>query len=239
MSIKGIGIIQTMKILLVEDDLVLADLIKERLIQEGYGVDHVADGHAARSYILSQNPDLVILDIMLPGMNGLEVCRAVRPEYSNPILILTAREDDLDQILGLELGADDFVIKPVRPRVLIARIRALLRRVDRVGTTLTSSSPIVIKNLHIDPSKREVFLNEKMVTLTTIEFELLWYLAQNSGKVVSRDDIHQALYNSEYDGLDRSIDVYVSRLRQKLGEDLSTPVFIKTIRGTGYLLIGE
>lgn len=228
-----------MKILLVEDDFQLADLIRERLLIEGFDVNHVSDGKTACAQILSEQPDLVILDIMLPEMDGFEVCKMVRPHFRKPILILTARDSDLDQILGLELGADDFIIKPVRPRLLVARIRALLRRTDMYNAVTSLSAPIIIRDLKIDPSRREVHLKGKMIFVTTIEFELLWFLAQNSGKIVSRDDIHQALYNSDYDGLDRSIDVYVSRLRHKLGDDLLSPTFLKTIRGTGYLFIGE
>lgn len=226
------------KLLIVEDDLELAELMKTRLSKEGYIVGHTANGNDACRKILEQRPDLVILDVMLPGMDGFDVCKKIRPEFNGAILILTARDDDLDQILGLELGADDFIVKPVRPRLLLARIRALLRRSDR-DKEIENKSPIRIGEVIVDPKRREARLAETSIDLTTIEFDLLWYLVSNAGKVLSRNDIHLALYNSEYDGLDRAIDVYVSRIRQKLGDDPSSPFYLKTVRGVGYLFAGE
>ena len=225
-------------IILVEDDLELAQLIKERLEKEGFRVSHEADGKDACARILAEPPDLVVLDIMLPGMDGFAVCREVRPVYKGPILILTARDDDLDEILGLELGADDYVTKPVRPRVLIARIRALLRRTHAVQDQ-QAPSRVTLGELTADAGRREVHLRDRRIDLTTIEFDLLWYLVGRSGEVVSRQDIYQALYNYDYDGLDRSVDVYMSRIRHKLGDDPSEPHYIKTVRGVGYLLAGD
>jgi two-component system, OmpR family, response regulator RstA len=224
-------------ILLVEDDLELAGLIVERLEQESYRVEHVADGAVACQKIPLMRPDLVILDIMLPGKDGFEVCRCVRPEFEGPILILTARDDDLDQILGLELGADDFLTKPVRPRVLLARVRALLRRMERVGGG--GQGVLALGELTIDAGRREARLSEELISLTTIEFDLLWVLAGQAGRVVSREELYRALYQTEYDGLDRSIDVYVSRLRKKLKDDPAEPHILKTVRGSGYLLAGR
>jgi DNA-binding response OmpR family regulator len=225
-------------IFLVEDDVELAKLTKERLEREGYNVLHEVDGAKACPQILQADPDCVILDVMLPGLDGFEVCRNIRPAYKGPILILTARDGDLDQILGLELGADDFVIKPVRPRVLLARIRALMRRADKVHEK-RHGEPISVGELAIDPGRREARLAGVPVELTTVEFDLLCYLASNAGKVVSRNDIHLALYQTEYDGLDRSVDVYVSRLRGKLGDSTAKPRFLKTVRGTGYIFVGD
>ena len=225
-------------IVLVEDDVGLADLIKERLEGEGFRVLHEVNGEAARDLILAQSPDLVVLDIMLPGMDGFQVCRQVRPSYRGPILILTARDDDLDEILGLELGADDYVTKPVKPRVLLARIRALLRRAQPSAEE-PRISRVNIGELTVDASRRETTLRDQVVDLTTVEFNLLWYLVGHAGQVVSRQDLYQAIYNLDYDGLDRSIDVYISRLRQKLGDDPAMPHYIKTVRGVGYLLVGE
>jgi len=225
-------------IFLVEDDVELADLISERLRSEGYEVFHEENGRVACARIPSVEPDLVILDIMLPGMDGFAVCREIRPAFKKPILILTARDDDLDQILGLELGADDFVIKPVRPRVLLARIRALLRRA-MAPPQQEPPGRITLGELMIEPSRREAQLNDTPIELTTVEFDLLWYLTRHAGVVVSRNDIHLALYNTEYDGLDRSIDVYVSRIRQKLGDNPAAPRFLKTVRGVGYLFAGQ
>lgn len=225
-------------IFLVEDDLELAKLTRERLELEGFQVYHEADGKVACPKILMENPDLLILDLMLPGMDGFGVCRNIRPAYKGPILILTARDSDLDQILGLEIGADDFVIKPVRPQVLLARIKALLRRTDQIEI-LQTSGPITVGNLTVEPSRREVNHRDLPLDLTTVEFDLLWYLVRHAGSVVSRNDIHLALYQTEYDGLDRSIDVYVSRLRHKLGDNPSDPQYLKTVRGVGYLFAGE
>ena len=225
-------------IVLVEDDLELAGLIAERLEKEGFRVLHEANGKEACARILSEPPDLVVLDIMLPGMDGFEVCKAVRPTYKGPILILTARDEDLDEILGLELGADDFVTKPVRPRVLLARIRALLRRAHPARAE-EGPSRIVLGELTVDAGRREVRLRDGAVELTTIEFDLLWYLVNRAGQAVSRQDIYRALFNYDYDGLDRSVDVYISRIRHKLGDDPSESHYIKTVRGVGYLLAGE
>ena len=222
-------------ILLVEDDRELAELTCDFLENEGFVVWYEAEGKAARDRILASPPDLVILDIMLPGMNGYTVCREVRPEYDGPILFLTARDEELDEILGLEMGGDDYVTKPVRPQLLVARVRALLRRVVSPQRP-TAPKRVVVGDLIVDANRREVRMGEGIVDLTTYEFDLLYYLANRAGDVVSRQDIYQALFNYDYDGLDRSVDVYISRLRQKFDGDNSTSVSIKTVRGVGYLL---
>lgn len=222
-------------ILLVEDDRELAELTRDFLQNEGFVVWHEAEGKAARDRILASPPDLVILDIMLPGMNGYTVCRDVRPEYNGPILFLTARDEELDEILGLEMGGDDYVTKPVLPQLLVARVRALLRRAVSPGRS-TASKRVRVGDLMVDANCREVRLAERIVDVTTYEFDLLYYLANRAGEVVSRQDIYQALFNYDYDGMDRSVDVYISRLRQKFSGDGSTSVSIKTVRGVGYLL---
>ena len=224
-------------ILLVEDDRELAELTCDFLENEGFVVWYEAEGKAARDRILASPPDLVILDIMLPGMNGYTVCREVRPEYDGPILFLTARDEELDEILGLEMGGDDYVTKPVRPQLLVARVRALLRRAVSTQRS-TASKRVRVGDLLVDANCREVRMGERVVDLTTYEFDLLYYLANRAGEVVSRQDIYQALFNYDYDGLDRSVDVYISRLRQKLSGDISTSVSIKTVRSVGYLLSG-
>ena len=224
-------------ILLVEDDRELAELTRDFLENEGFVVWHEAEGKVARDRILASPPDLVILDIMLPGMNGYTVCRDVRPEYDGPILFLTARDEELDEILGLEMGGDDYVTKPVRPQLLVARVRALLRRAVSTQRS-TASKRVRVGDLLVDANCREVRMGERVVDLTTYEFDLLYYLANRAGEVVSRQDIYQALFNYDYDGLDRSVDVYISRLRQKLSGDNATSVSIKTVRSVGYLLSG-
>ncbi len=224
-------------ILLVEDDRELAELMRDFLENEGFVVWHEAEGKAARDRILASPPDMIILDIMLPGMNGYTVCREVRPEYDGPILFLTARDEELDEILGLEMGGDDYVTKPVRPQLLVARVRALLRRAVSTQRS-TASKRVRVGDLIVDANCREARMGERVVDLTTYEFDLLYYLANRAGEVVSRQDIYQALFNYDYDGLDRSVDVYISRLRQKLSGDNATSVSIKTVRSVGYLLSG-
>ncbi|MCZ6633028.1 MAG: response regulator transcription factor [bacterium] len=221
-------------LLLVEDDLELAELTKEFLEGEGFRVIHELDGKAGRDRILAESPDLVVLDIMLPGLNGYTVCQEVRPTYAGPILFLTARDEELDEILGLEMGGDDYMTKPVQPQLLLARIRALLRRAS-VGHQQTDANRVVLGDLTVDARRREVHLADQQIELTTFEFDLLWYLCGRVGEVVSRQDIYQALFHYDYDGLDRSVDVYISRIRQKLGGD-DASFSIKTVRGVGYLL---
>ncbi len=230
--------IEMQTIVLVEDDLELAELTKERLEREGFSVQHEENGEAGRDAIVDAQPDLVVLDIMLPGIDGFEVCCQVRPQYVGPILILTARDEDLDEILGLELGADDFVTKPVKPRLLLARIRALLRR-TRMEPVQQAHDSVHIGSLSVDASRREAQVEGREIDLTTTEFDLLWYLATHAGEVVSRQDIYQGLFQYDYDGLDRSVDVYISRLRNRLGDQPSSPHYIKTVRGVGYLMAGE
>lgn len=224
-------------ILLVEDDAELAELISERLRREGWTVARAGDGETARDAIIGTTPDLVVLDVMLPGMDGFDVCRAVRDRYAGPILMMTALDDDVDQVLGLELGADDYVTKPVRPRVLVARIRALLRRARPAEPGAVRE--VRAGDLVIDAARREVTTGGSPVELTTMEFDLLWRLASEAGEVVSREAIYRDVYGTEYDGLDRSADVYVSRLRSKLGDDPKHPRRLKTIRGVGYLFVPE
>ena len=202
-------------------------------------------GGAAVERIRSEQPDLVVLDLMLPGEDGLSICRRVRPQYSGPIIMLTARTDDLDQVLGLEMGADDYVSKPVKPRVLLARIRAMLRRVTEnaqgQGGEVNGEEParLQFNDLVVDRSMREAWLNDESIDLTSAEFDLLWLLASNAGRVLSREEIFTALRGIEYDGQDRSIDVRVSRIRPKIGDDPIHPRRIKTVRSKGYLFVKE
>lgn len=231
-------------ILIVEDDERLAALTQDYLQSNGLNVDVEHDGAKAIERIKSEQPDLVILDLMLPGEDGLAVCRLVRPHYSGPILMLTARTEDLDQILGLEMGADDYVAKPVRPRVLLARIRALLRRVNQADSSSkakpeTKETRLEFGDLMVDNSMREAWLNGESVDLTSAEFDLLWLLSSNAGRVLSREEIFNQLRGIEYDGQDRSIDVRISRIRPKVGDDPINPRRIKTVRSKGYLFVKE
>ncbi len=228
------------RILLVEDDDRLAKLTAEYLQKNDFEVTIEARGDTAETRILNDNPDLVILDIMLPGKDGFEVCRAVRDKYQGVILMLTARDEDLDQILGLELGADDYLAKPVQPRLLLARIKALLRRAPGIAPTEEQgesgdSSELSFGNFRISQATRSTHLGDEIIDLTTAEFDLLWLLSKHAGNILSRDDLLQQLRGIGFDGLDRSIDARISRLRRKLGDDPENPTRIKTVRGKGYL----
>ncbi|AJD47592.1 DNA-binding response regulator [Alcanivorax sp. S71-1-4] len=227
------------RILIVEDDERLATLTREYLESNGMDVTVVNDGEEAVRRIRADQPDLVVLDLMLPGADGLTVCREVRPAFRNPILMLTARTDDMDQVLGLEMGADDYVAKPVKPRVLLARIRALLRRVETEHERDQPQMRLEFGNLVIDNSAREVVLEGKSVDLTSAEYDLLWLLASNAGNVLSRETIFEKLRGIQYDGQDRSIDVRISRIRPKVGDDPDNPRRIKTVRSKGYLFVKE
>lgn len=234
------------KILIIEDDTRLAELVANYLKRQNYDVEVHSRGDTAEEAIKQLLPDLVILDVMLPGKSGFDVCRDVRPFYKGPILIMTASEDDIDEIIGLELGADDYMSKPVEPRRLLAHIRALLRRKEseivdeshpESDATLSSRTKLVFGNLVIDKDNRAVLIDNRPVDLTTAEFDLLWLLASHAGQILSRDDILNALRGIEFDGLDRSIDARISRLRRRLGDDLENPRFIKTVRAKGYLFL--
>ena len=227
----------TLRILLIEDDQRLANLTAEYLRKNDFEVGIEERGDTAESRILNENPDLVILDIMLPGKDGFEVCRGVRSRYKGVILMLTARDEDLDQILGLELGADDYIAKPVQPRLLLARIKALLRRAPATQDS-DSDNPdgeLAFGSFRISQATRSTHLGSESIELTTAEFDLLWLLASHAGSVLSRDDLLQQLRGIGFDGLDRSIDARISRLRRKLGDDPENPTRIKTVRGKGYL----
>lgn len=237
------------RILLVEDDNKLALLVKEFLEINGLEVAIEPRGDHAVSRILDEQPDLIVLDLMLPGLDGLSICKQIRPQYQGPILMLTARGEEVDEVVGLELGADDYVAKPVRPRVLLARINNLLRRSSLAihEATPTSSpsmngspalsAPLEIGSLMIDATNRVVRMRGEIVELTTAEFDLLWLLARNAGKILSREYIYTELRGIAYDGLDRSIDLRITRLRRKLGDEGKQPRIIKSIRGEGYLLV--
>ncbi len=230
------------RILLVEDDARLAVLIQEYLEQQGFVVMIETRGDCATARILDERPDLVVLDVMLPGCDGFEICQNVRSQYSCPIIMLTARGEDIDQVTGLELGADDYVTKPVQPRVLLARIRALLRRgAPNQTTSKLSTEPreLMFGNLIIHSEAREVQLNGHQVDLTSNEFEILWLLACHAGQVLSRDALLTSLRKIEYDGVDRSVDLRISRLRKKLHDNPAQPTRIKTIRSKGYLFVAE
>lgn len=222
-------------ILIIEDDAELQELLKEYLGGFGYVV-HV-EGHpeAGLQTFRSLSPDLVILDVMLPGMNGFEVCRRIRKASSVPVLMLTARGDVMDRVAGLEIGADDYLPKPFEPRELVARIQSILRR-SQQGSVREAGK---FGALHIDFNARNVTIDGKDAGLTTHEFNVLAVLAAQPGKTFTRDDLMQELRGLDSDAFNRSIDITMSRIRQKLVDDPKSPRFIKTVWGAGYVFIAQ
>ena len=224
-------------ILIIDDDAELTSLISQYLTMNGYQVSVEHNGANALTTVAHIQPDLIVLDLMLPGVDGLTICRQLKPNFINPIIMLTALDDDIDEVTGLEVGADDYLCKPIKPRVLLAHIRAQLRRQSHLKN-LTPQDIKHVSNgaLTIDIRKRIVRYNEKEITLSSAEFDLLWVLAMNAGSIISRDQLHKEIFKLDYDGFDRSIDLRISRLRKKLGDDPKEPKIIKTIRNKGYLL---
>lgn len=229
----------TIDILLVEDDRRLAELTAEYFRQNGLSVALESRGDRALARFREARPRIVLLDLMLPGADGLTLCHELRQIFSGPILIFTARDSDIDQVIGLEAGADDYVAKPVDPMVLLARTRALLRRTEQNPAPVETVSDIVLGGLRISDTSQQVWLDGRQVDLTTQEFELLCLLARNAGKVLSRKAIFRSMRGIEYDGLDRSIDGRISKLRRKLGDSATRPARIKTVWGKGYLLVPD
>jgi two-component system response regulator RstA len=227
-------------ILLIEDDSRLAELTAAYLEQNGLRIAVEGRGDRAIERFARERPRLVLLDLLLPGRDGLSICRELRKHHDVPILMLTARDTDLDHVIGLEAGADDYVMKPVDPMVLLARVRALLRRVERGNAAPGErKADMMLGALRISETSREVWLSGKPVALTTQEFELLSLLAHRAGELVSRDEVFRTMRGIDYDGLDRSIDGRVSKLRRKLGDDAAAPTRIKTVWGKGYLLVPD
>lgn len=225
-------------ILLVEDDLRLAELVSRYLANHGFNMTTVSHGDEVVERVQSDNPDLVILDLGLPGEDGLSICKRLRPAYTAPILILTARDNDIDHVLGLELGADDYVIKPVEPRVLLARVGALLRR-SKPSAAPAAGKFLNFGRLLINVVSRAVKWDGRDIALSRNEFDLLVFLASHPGEIQSRERLFKSLYNRDYDGLDRMLDIRISRLRRKLDDDAENPQRIKTIWGQGYLFVPD
>jgi two-component system response regulator RstA len=226
------------RILLVEDSARLAASIRDYLERHAFEVTIEGDGLAAASRFERLRPDLVILDLMLPGRDGLAICRDIRRHHRVPILILTAKGENIDQVLGLEMGADDYVVKPVEPRVLLARIEAILRR-SRTETGEARAMKLEVGRLSVDAARRAASISGRPLELTTGDFDILWLLASRQGTVVTRDEILRVVRGIDYDGLDRSIDARICRLRKKLQEAGGAESMIKTVRLRGYLFAGE
>lgn len=230
------------RVLIVEDDKKLAYLIRDYLERFEFNVAIELSGLKAAAIIKTKKPDLVILDLMLPGFDGLSICREVRQVYKGFILMLTAIEENMDQVAAIELGVDDYVVKPIELRVLLARARMLLRRSDHetdFSSTPNEITKIVFDDLSINRCKREVLLGDHVVNLSDGEFEVLWILASNPEKVTSRNELFKNLRGIEYNGFDRAIDFHMVGLRKKLGDSNRRPNGILTVRGKGYLFVSD
>lgn len=227
-------------IMLVEDDMSLAEWFCDYLSEQGYLVTLVNRGDVAIELVETDQPDMVILDIMLPVKDGFDVCRAIREFYHGPILMMTARDQETDEVLGLELGADDYLTKPVKPRVLLSRIKALFRRVNITLDEQQSDEHLLeFGQLQIDSSTRTTLLAGNKISISSNEFDVLWLLAESAGVVVTRNELVTKLRGVEYDGFDRSVDIMVSRIRKKLADNANNPFRIKTVWGRGYLFIAD
>lgn len=224
---------ETAKLILVEDDTEISRLTCMLLESEGFQVIPIFRGDEAISCIQKEQPDLVILDIMLPGLNGIEICEQIRDFYTGPVLMLTGSNDDINELISFKKGADDYVTKPFKPTILVARIQALLKRSSK---QTQSKADISTGNLVIHLKRRECFLSDQRIELTSSEFDLLAILASNLGNTVSREQCCDALRGFSYDGLDRSIDMKISALRKKIPPQAGEESLIKTVRGKGYML---
>jgi len=223
-----------MQLLLADDDIELCQLLQEYLQQEGFSVDLVHDGQMAIQQVSSKDYDLLILDVMMPVKNGFEALNDIRQRSQLPVIMLTARGEKVDRIVGLEMGADDYVAKPCDPRELVARIRAVTRRTSGIQSRTSESPGCLIDGLHLDQSNRQVLLDGQDVECTSTEFEILYLLMQNAGKLVTKETISERCLGKKLQSFDRSIDMHLSNLRKKLGEVAPNKPRIKTVRGSGY-----
>lgn len=223
------------RILVIDDDAELCGLVSEYLAPEGFQVDAVHDGRSGLERALTGNYLLIVLDVMLPGMNGFDVLRNVRDKSKIPVLLLTARGEDVDRIVGLEIGADDYLPKPFNPRELVARIRAVLRRTAPGGNGDNVPESVRVGDVELDPATRTVLQNGKALDLTSVEFNLLEVLLREAGRVVTRERLVDSVLSRKFSPFDRSIDMHVSKLRKKLGDSETGDDHIKTIRGVGYI----
>ncbi|MET0595749.1 MAG: response regulator transcription factor [Polyangiaceae bacterium] len=223
------------RVLLIDDDKRLHELLTTYLEQNGFTVVGAPDGQRGLAHLDSEPFDIVLLDVMMPGIDGLEVCRRIRAKSRVPILMLTAKGDETDRVVGLELGADDYIAKPFGPRELVARLRAVLRRVNPEA----DSELVVINEIAIDVPAHKVRVDGREIELTGIEFDILLALARRAGRVVARDALLTEAGRGDVTVSDRTVDVHISHLRQKLGDDPRSPKKIKTIRGVGYVLVKD
>lgn len=223
------------KLLLADDDIELCQLLQEYLSQESFDITVAHDGASAAKLILNDSFDLMVLDVMLPNLNGFDVLKEVRKESQVPILMLTARGDEIDRIVGLELGADDYISKPCNPRELTARIRSILRRTETdYSRKQKKQRSVHLGDVYINPGSREALVNNEAMKLTATEFDILYLLTNHAGELVKRDDLSEKCLGRSLEAYDRSIDMHISNLRRKLGPDTRGEERIKTVRGVGY-----
>ena len=238
------GDVTSEKILVVEDEFVLRDTLTYNLTRQGYEVLTAADGHRAVELAQAEHPDLILLDVMLPGLDGFEVCRILRVDYTSPIIMLTARDDEVDKVVGLEVGADDYLTKPFSMRELLARVKAQLRRVRLLREEYAgdrespASDKLHFGQLVLDLDRRQVLLNGDPLAMKPKEYELLVYLAQKRGRVLSRDQILADVWGWDYVGGSRTVDVHIRWLREKIEDDPADPSHLITVRGAGYRFEG-
>lgn len=222
------------RILVVDDEPQIREVINRYLEREGFKVTQAADGDAALAQFKAHNPDLIVLDLMLPKTDGLEVFRRIRADKAIPIIMLTAKGEETDRIVGLELGADDYIVKPFSPRELVARVKTVLRRINPIEPLAKAERPVVRGDLRIDPRERTVTLADKPLELTSKEFDLLWFLATHPGQVFTRVQLLDRVWGYEFYGDASTVTVHVRRLREKIEPDPSAPRFVSTVWGVGY-----
>jgi DNA-binding response OmpR family regulator len=223
--------------MLVDDEPLITDSLSYSLRREGFDVKAVGDGAIALQEILAFQPDLVVLDIMLPGMSGLEICRRLRAQSAIPVIMLTARSEEIDRVLGLEVGADDYLPKPFSFRELLARIRSILRRVE-LDRQVSQTQSVTLGDLTLDPVARRIFKDDQELQLSAREFDLLSNLMKNAGRALSREELLSEVWGSDWIGDQRTLDVHVRWLRLKVEDDPASPRYIQTVRGHGYRFAG-
>lgn len=228
------------KILIIEDEENIADLLSHYINKEGYTTRIANNGFLGLQLVQEFMPDLILLDLMLPDISGFEVCKKISSNYIIPIIMITAKSDTVDKVLGMELGADDYITKPFNTRELIARIRSIFRRIDLISESINNNEPNSIKigndiEIHID--RREIFKNNIKIDMTNKEYELLAYLAKNKGKVITRNELLDKVWGIEFVGDSRTVDIHIQRVRKKLDES-KTSSLIETVFGIGYKLVG-
>jgi DNA-binding response OmpR family regulator len=221
------------RVLVVDDEVPILDLVRGYLERDGFEVDTAADGPAGLAAVRAGNPDVVVLDVMLPGIDGIEVCRQLRTFSNAYVLMLTARGEEIDRIMGLTVGADDYLVKPFSPKVLVARVKAVLRRTG-VESDEGQTGLLTLRGISIDPKAREVRVEGRVIELTGTEFELLRVLGEHPGWVYTREELLESVWGYSYLGDSRLVDVHIANLRKKIGDDPADPHFIRTVRGVGY-----